>query len=312
MTGLTDFITEARWEDIFTLWFVLVDDAYQALERHFGRWRRRGPQPKFADSEVMTVGLIVDTWFDGDEATGLAFVRQYHLNLFPALPANGHFNTRRRAIRLIVEQIRRCLVNSFGLIDVDDNVRLIDSAPVLACQYGRASRCQSVAGPDALRVGVNAVKKARCFGFRLQTTITARQVVDDWLLAPAGRNDGKMMLPLLTDRADLHVFGDNAYHDPSERQVLQLHHNIHIWAVPRKDSRFIHWPETVRRWVKRLRLRIETAFSVLQTVFHIQLPGSRSLTGLVTRTASRLLAYSLCFITAPLFATGQLETITPN
>ena len=31
MIGLTDYITEYRWDDIFTIWYVLVDDAYQHL-----------------------------------------------------------------------------------------------------------------------------------------------------------------------------------------------------------------------------------------------------------------------------------------
>ena len=92
MTGLTDFITEARWEDILLHWLVLIDDAYLALEQHFGRWRRRGPAPRFHDSEVITVGLLIDTYFGGDEAKGPAFVRQYHAAAFPHLPANSQFN----------------------------------------------------------------------------------------------------------------------------------------------------------------------------------------------------------------------------
>ena len=61
MTGRTDFITEAKWEDILTIWPVRVDDAYQALEARYGPWRRRGPQPAFSDSEVITVSLMIDT-----------------------------------------------------------------------------------------------------------------------------------------------------------------------------------------------------------------------------------------------------------
>ena len=62
MTGLTDYITEQKWEDIFTIWYVLVDDAYQHLVRDLGqRLRERGPEPTFSDSEVITVGLIVIT-----------------------------------------------------------------------------------------------------------------------------------------------------------------------------------------------------------------------------------------------------------
>lgn len=303
MIGLTDFITEAQWEDIFTHWFMLIDDAYQTLERHYGSWRRRGPEPRFSDSEVITVGLIIDTWFAGDEAKGLCFLRQYHADLFPQLPSNGHFNDRRRALRLIVEQVRRCLINSFGLIAQEDRERFIDSAPVPVCGYGRAARCQTLAGPEY--VGYVATKKARFFGLRLQATVSWNQVVDDWMLAPAGRKDGKMMQPLLSDAQDLIIFGDNAYRDPGESQIL-LKHNIHIQAIPRKDSRFHHWPRAIRRLFRKLRLRIETAFSVLTTVFNLQQPGSRSLSGLVTRMTSRLLAYTLCFITAPLFAFGEI------
>jgi len=52
MTGRTDFITDACWEDVWTIWYVLVDDAYQALEQHYGGWRRSGPPPIFSDRVV--------------------------------------------------------------------------------------------------------------------------------------------------------------------------------------------------------------------------------------------------------------------
>ena len=304
MIGLTDFITEARWVDIFLYWFVLVDDAYQTLERVYGDWRKRGPQPSFSDSEVITVGLIIDTWFGGDEAKGLAFLRQYHADLFPQLPSNGHFCERRQALRLIVEQIRRCFVNTYGLIDPQDPHRFIDSAPLPVCGYGRAARCQTLAGPEY--VGINATKKARFFGFRLQATVTWNQMVDEWMLAPAAYHDHRMMAALLSDAGDLAIFGDNAYSDEWTKRQLLLKHNIHLYAIPRKDSRFEHWPLRLKRRFRKMRLRIETAFSVLTTVFRIQQPGSRSLAGVVTRTASRLLAYTLCFITAPLFAIGEI------
>lgn len=308
MIGMTDFITEACWEDVFIHWFILVDDAYQTLERHYGSWRRSGPQPTFQDSEVITVGLIIDTWFGGDEAKGLAFLRQYHADLFPALPANGHFNARRQALRLIIEQIRRCLLNSFGLVNPADPQRLIDSAPLPVCSYGRAARCNSVAGPEY--VGHMATKKAKFFGFRLQVTVTTQQVVEDWMLAPAAHKDGKMTHALLSEAHDLILFGDNAYRDPWEKQLL-LKHNIQLYAPPRKDSRERPWPKRVLRLFRRLRLQVETAFSVLTVVFEIQRPGSRSLGGVITRTASRLLAYTLCFLTTPLFVFGEISK-TPN
>ena len=110
MTGLTEYITTARWADTMLIWLVLIDDAYQALETEYGRWRQRGPAPSCTDSEIITVSVIIDTFFGGNEELGLAFVRQYHRDCFPTLPPNGQFNDRRRTLRLIIEQVRRVIL----------------------------------------------------------------------------------------------------------------------------------------------------------------------------------------------------------
>ncbi len=76
MHGLTDYSTDCAWEDIFTTWYVLVDDAYQALVAHRGRLRQRGPAPTFADSDVIPSALIAETFLHGNAEVCLAFVRQ--------------------------------------------------------------------------------------------------------------------------------------------------------------------------------------------------------------------------------------------
>lgn len=58
MGGRTDFITDARWEDVWTIWYTFGDDAYRVLEQHYRAWRRSGPQTFFSDSEAISVGLI--------------------------------------------------------------------------------------------------------------------------------------------------------------------------------------------------------------------------------------------------------------
>lgn len=76
MHGLTDSITTQPWVDIFTTWYVLVDDAYTALVAQVGRLRQRGPAPRFGDSEVLTIALIAETFFHGNEEVCLSFIRQ--------------------------------------------------------------------------------------------------------------------------------------------------------------------------------------------------------------------------------------------
>jgi len=64
MNGFTKYITERPWEDTVTRWFVLVDDAIQRiLAKRRRPFRASGPAPVFSDSEVITVSLIIETFF---------------------------------------------------------------------------------------------------------------------------------------------------------------------------------------------------------------------------------------------------------
>jgi hypothetical protein len=309
MAGRTDFITDADWADVWLIWFVLVDDAYRTLEQHYGTWRRTGPAPIFHDSEVITVALMIDTWFHGHEALGLAFVRQYHPTLFPHLPPNGWFNARRTGLGPLIDQIRRLLTHHYGLITADQPDRLIDSAPIPVCTYTRAKANRTVNGSEYF--GVMSSRGAKLFGLRLHLTTTTDQVVDDWVLAPASIHDSQV-LPAFFEHVYGYIgIGDGAYHNPTAAPVL-AEQDVVIYAPPRSDTRKrAPWPEPIRRWLGAVRRRIETALSVLTTVFDVERPRSRSLMGLICRISTRLLAYNLTFITGDLLV--QLNTKqTPN
>jgi len=299
MVGRTDFITDACWEDVWTIWYTLVDDAYQTLEHHYGKWRHSGPAPSFSDSEVITVALIIDTWFGGHEALGLAFLRQYHPTLFPHLPPDGWFNQRRTILGLLIDQIRRLISWHTGLLSDDDPVRLLDSAPVPLATYTRGGENCTVSGSEYF--GVASSKGTKLFGLRLHVTTTIGQVVDDWLLAPASLHDSTPMSAVFEHSHDLLVLGDGAFNKATLEPILGQKHRVEIVVPPRKDSRKREpWSKAKRSWIGRIRRNIETAFSVLQTVFHIEQPQARSLAGVICRISTRLLAYNLCFLTGAL------------
>jgi hypothetical protein len=84
MTGLTDYITGSNWVDIFAMWYILVDDAFQQLITCLGRPLHQSvPEPAFTDSKVITVALIIVTFFAGHEDLGIALVKQYHSLIVP-------------------------------------------------------------------------------------------------------------------------------------------------------------------------------------------------------------------------------------
>ena len=70
MPDLTDYITQCPWEDVFTVWYVVMDDAMQQLEQEGVVNRRQGHAPRFSDSGVVTIALICDTFFHGPECAG--------------------------------------------------------------------------------------------------------------------------------------------------------------------------------------------------------------------------------------------------
>lgn len=294
MKNMTNYITEAKWVDVFLVWYVLVDTAYQALERQYGAWRQSGPEPVFSDSEVITVAVIIDTYFHGHEALGLSFLRQYDATLFPHLPSDGHFNERRTMLGPLIEQIRRWLTAQEGLLDETDLVRLIDSAPIFVVTYGRGGDCQTLVGHEYF--GVAKSQGAKVFGLRLDITTTHDQVIDEWMLAPASLHDSTTMPALLEGQDDLLVIGDGAYHTPTLEPVLRNNHNIEVLAPPRRDSRLYSWSKAMRHTLSRFRRPIESAFSVLATVFNIEHPQARSLHGLVSRISTRILAYTCSFV----------------
>lgn len=294
MNGLTDYITQQPWADTITAWYVMVDDAYQRLIRRRGRpLRSSGPEPTFSDSEVITVGLIIETFFQGHEEVGYAFVAQYLRDMFPKLIDVDRFNQRRRELIAVIEAIRRDWRDQ--KLDRSDPVRLVDSAPITLMTYSRGARCRSVVGSPYF--GVVTSKKAKVFGLRLHLTATADQLIDEWLLAPASVPDPQVLEALVLDCRDLTLIGDKIYNDQDLEAYLWRERRILLLPL-RKQNQKQQWPDAARRALGRVRHRIETVFSVLTTTFNVARPRGRSLAGHVVRIATCILAHTLSFFLA--------------
>jgi len=292
MKGLTNYITESSWEDIIIFWFIHIDDGYKKLiVQRDSPLRKRGPEPKMSDSEVMTISLVIETFFNGCEEIGYAFVCQFLSHLFPNLLDLDRFNQRRRQLISVIEAIRRQIRQQ--LLDPKENIRLVDSAPVTLMTYTRGARCESVYGPEYF--GVVTSKKGKFFGLRLHLTTTPDQLIDEWILAPASVPDGKAVSALLEDSTDLAVIGDKAYNDEELEDRLWRKRRIHLLPL-RKSNQTKQWSDDVRRAMGRVRHRVETVFSMLTTVFNVQRPRGRSLAGHVVRVATCILAHTMSFL----------------
>jgi hypothetical protein len=270
---------------------VLIENAYQRyIAKRGGALRSRGPAPKLTDSEVITIGLIIEVFFQGHEEIGYAFVCQYLSDMFPNLIDLDRFNERRRQLVAVIEAIRRDLRDQ--KIEPGEPVRLVDSAPITLMTYTRGKRCRSVVGSDYF--GVVTSKKSKFFGLRLHTTVTPEQLIDEWLLAPAAIHDLNVLDALVLDCRNLILVGDKAYNDQELENRLWQKRQIRLLPL-RRDNQAQQWPDEVRRALGNVRHRVETVFSTLVTSFNVQRPRGRSLAGHVVRIATCILAHTLCF-----------------
>ena len=291
MNGLTNYITELNWSDIITNWYVLVDDMYQLVVKDLSEpLRSRGPAPQMSDSEVITVSLIIETFFQGHEEVGYAFVTEYLRDMFPDLLNVDRFNVRRRKLIAMIEQIRRLLRNQ--KLDATNPFRIADSAPITLMTYTRGKRSQSAIGSEYF--GVITSKKAKFFGLRLHATVTDEQLIDEWMVAPASVHDKTALDTLLLESRDLVIFGDKAYNDQELEDRLWKKRGIQLLPIRRKNQQQ-QWSESVRKAIGKVRHRVETVFSTLTTTFNIQRPRGRSLQGHVVRIATCILAHTLSF-----------------
>ena len=310
MKGLTDYITQSMWSDILTVNYVLIDDSYKQISLVVRPGRKFAPHgtPEFSDSEVITIALFAEMIFHGDEDKTLHFIRQYHLNLFPNVLDNSRFNRRRHQLTQVMEAIRQQLRDRWRaahpLAEEEAHLRLVDSAPISICTYTRGGRCQTI--PLEWRdewFGVCTSKKSKFFGPRCHVMTTLDQMIDTWLLAPGSYDDRKPMAALLENRQGLGLIGDKGYvsQDLGERLWDE---GEHLLLALKKDNQKEQWPSGFQKILGYLRHRVETTFSVLTTVFNFERPKSRSLSGLINRTTTKILAHTISFFLA--------EMLTPE
>lgn len=128
--------------------YVKIDDELEIARQrlHVARLRQRGPTPKLADAEVLTMGCVGEfLGLDCDKHVFAYFVRHYR-HLFPALAQTHRTTFTRQAANLwhLTELIWRRIVAE--LAPADDRLHSVDSMPVPVCRFARASFCQRLRG----------------------------------------------------------------------------------------------------------------------------------------------------------------------
>ena len=162
--------------------FCLVDDIM--LDLLGGRrLRQRGPAPKLADSEFITIELVGEYLPLHQDKALFAYFRCHYAHFFPAFRQLHRPTFVRRAAHLCLlkERIRQ------PQIHFDPSLYLVDSFPLLACQFACAYRCQRFRGEGAF--GYDALLHPTFYGFRVHTLVAWPGGIVRFRLAPAAGHE---------------------------------------------------------------------------------------------------------------------------
>jgi hypothetical protein len=279
----------------------LLTGLYVWIDDHLRGRVRAGRRPRLTDSELLTLAVAQVLLAVHSEARWLRLVPEALPGAFPYLPGQSGYNKRLRGALPLLKRVIRELAADTDLWT--DPVWLVDSTPV-ECARSRPAALRSelagIAGYGWCR------SHSRWFwGLRLHLICTPAGLPVTWALADPKIDERQVLMcmldeepHLLAERPDLLLLADKGY--ISAELDDYLHARGADLLRPSYRSRA---PRPGQQLLAPIRQLIESVYDTLKGQLDLELHGGRTLTGVTSRVAQRLLA-----LTAAIWhnrATGQ-------
>jgi hypothetical protein len=281
-------MTSITISDILTIIFVLVDDWYQVEGVKLLRGKP-GKKPEFTDSEMITLMLAQDYIPYPSETQYIEFIRANHLDMFPKLVDQSQFNRRARALRLLVEQLRRYWIIQKGWNR--QTCYLMDTKPVPVLGYKRNKRRSDFHGKAGY--GVCISRNLRYFGFKLVAISTMRGIPVLYDLVPANSDERLAAEAIIDQLSGCDLFTDKGFIGLEwQTQIFDQTNNL-IWT-PRRSNQYAQNTPSLDRWLSSVRERIEGVFHEIQnTGRNIERLLTKTVIGLCTRVIAKMTSHLL-------------------
>jgi len=281
-------MTSITASDLLTIIFVLVDDWYQAHGVQYLKGKP-GAKPEFSDSEVITLLLAMDFIPFPSETQFLGFIRANYLALFPRLIDQSQFNRRARALRLLVEELRRAWLVELGVFQ---HTRfLLDTKPVPVVGVKRSNRRSDFAGSASY--GYCPSRSMNYFGYKLVAITTFSGIPVVYELVPAHTDERVAAEAVLVYLRGCKIIGDKGFIGSDwQAQVYTWTQNQIL--TPKRSNQYQQNPKGLDRWLNSIRERIEGVFHELTDTGR-DLEGllAKTLVGLCTRVIAKMASHAL-------------------
>jgi len=264
----------ADLDALLTCLYVLVDDLLPA-RRRFGR------PVRISDSELICLAIAQVLLDCPNERRFLRLAKRRLGHLFPYIPGQSGFNKRLRA--LAPELLHAITLLAQLSPSFCDRVRLLDSTPVPCAASRETVRRSALAGHGGY--GYCSSHSRWFWGFRLYLLCSPDGLPIGFELAPANAPERVVAAELLER---VLKDGEIVIADKGFAGVEFEQHVTSLGGILLRPDRKDEQPRfgslgSIRQW-------IESTFNTLKDQLSLERHGGRTLTGLVSRIARRLLA----------------------
>jgi hypothetical protein len=273
-------VVSADLDALLTHVYVLIDDLLP-------RGRRFGRPPRVTDSELICLAVAQVLLDCPNERRFLRLAKRRLGHLFPYIPGQSGFNKRLRALApQLLEAITLLARLSPSFCN---RLRLLDSTPVPCASSRETVKRSALAGVASY--GYCRSHHRYFWGFRLYLLCAPDGLPIGFELAPANTPERVVAAELLerTLEPGQTVIADKGFAGVEfEQLVASL--GGHLLRPDRKDEQPRYGPlGGIRQW-------IESCFDTLKDQLSLERHGGRTLTGLISRIARRLLALTAAIL----------------
>lgn len=271
--------------------FCTIDDALNhCINHNFAnhRLRQRGPKPRLADSEVLTMETIGAFLEMEQDKQVFAYFQRHFCHLFPNMAHIHRTTFVRQSANLwrVKEYVWQHLSEQ---VEHDPHISLVDSFPIPVCRFARASRVRRLREHSAY--GYDEVAKQTFFGLRAHLRICWPGAIVGLNLTPANVHDLAGARTLLHQQSGF-VLADRNYWSPPQQHMWQ-EQGLRLLA-PYKSSK--HEPFVWPRSLVQKRRRIETVIGQLVGRFAVRQVRAKDWWHLCSRWLRDLLSHTLCVL----------------
>jgi IS5 family transposase len=278
--GTYGSIPVANMKDLATTIFVLIDDLCREVIPKEVQNRLHKEKAKLSDSKIITISILGEMTSNDSEKAWLSFVAKNMRDLFPNMCERSRFNRVKRNLVLVIEHVRISL-NQY-LLPCSDNLRIVDSAPLQVCEFGRARYCRLFSCHGA-SYGVCPSKKQTYYGYKFHALCTDNGVISDFIITPANVDDKAAVWELVEQyNRHLLLISDKGYISTRLADDLLNEKGIKLLYMKRDNAKD-QYPKRLRQAIFKVRRRVETSFSQLADQFNIETTRAKSLWGLNVR-----------------------------